>query len=338
MKNSIVCFGVVFGLVACGQSEFNSTPGPKRSTTKKSSGAESVGANGTNSANGEGVGGQKQETFTVSSLTGKVDIAWYVDQSGSMTKEAQHVQNNLASFFNLVGKEVDARYALVANSTGSNAIKIPVEDANHIQINQSIASNNALEIAISSFLAADLAAQPPLDANNPAGAKVTKAPIQGTLKNFFRPGVLPVVVIVTDDNAKRVNETNFLALAKDALGVEPKLYAWRGNSNLPAIPGAQCDVAANGVAYEQLAAKTGGEVFNLCEPDWTSSFAKLTQNIVQAAKNSFALKVSPKSIVSVTIDGKAIDNSKVTLSGNIVTIAASELSAISKGSVVITYQ
>jgi hypothetical protein len=335
MKISLVSLGVVFGLVACGQSEFNSTPGAKKIGTKAKTGAEGIG-DGSKSANGEGVG-KNQDTFTASATSGKVDVAWFVDQSGSMTTEAQNVQNNLANFFNLVGKEVDARYAVVASSTNGNVIKIPVADANHIQVEQFIASNNALEIAISTFIPADIPAQPTLDPNNPASAKLTKYPVQGSLKNFFRPDVLPVVVVVTDDNARRVNETNFLALAKQALGREPKLYAWRGNTSLPAIPGAQCNVAANGVAYEKIAAATGGEVFNLCEPDWKNSFAKLTQNIIQAAKNSFTLSKPATSIVSVTIDGKLIDKSKVSLAGNVVTIAPTEFAGTAKATIVVNY-
>lgn len=337
MRFSFASLGFVLCLIACGQSEFNTTPVAKKTGIKSKTGTEGVGDAGSKSANGEAVAGKNRDTFTASTGVGKVDIAWYVDQSGSMTTEAQHVQNNLASFFNLVGKEVDAKYALVANSTGSNAIKIPVADANHIQVEQFIASKNALEVAISTFIPADIPAQPLLDPNNPNLGAVRKVTVQGSLKNFFRPNVLPVVVIVTDDNASRVNETNFLALAKQAIGQEPKLYAWRGNKSLPAIPGAKCDVAANGIAYEKISAATGGEVFNLCEPDWKNSFAKLTQNIVQSAKNSFTLSKPATSIASVTVDGKVIDKSKVTLSGNVVTISASELAITGTATIVVNY-
>lgn len=313
-------------LTACGSSQFQTTP-PSSKNTKT-----------IQAAGGEDATGRLTESFTAETTSGKVDIVWIVDQSGSMTREAANVQNNLAAFFATLNQKVDARYAVVASSTSKNAIKIPVTDANHVQVELAVASKNALEIGISMFIPADIPEQPALDSNNPDAGRVIKQNLQGALNKFFRPDVLPVIVIVTDDNASRVTDKNFLSLAKSAIGREPKLYAWRGNRNLPAIPGAQCDVAQDGIAYENLAKATGGEVFNLCEPDWKDSFSKLTSNIALAAKNSFTLKKPAKSILSVTVDGRALDVSKVTLAGSTVTLPQAELALNLNSKITIVYQ
>ncbi|MEN9808736.1 MAG: hypothetical protein RLZZ488_303 [Pseudomonadota bacterium] len=313
-------------LSACGDSKYQSaTP------NNKAKGAANANA-GT-----EDVSGQLKETFAVESSSGKTDIVWVVDQSGSMSTETQNVQNNLSNFFNSLNQKVDARYALIASSSSSNKISLPAASDKQLQIEQSVASTNALEIAISTFTRADVPEQPLIDPNNPAAGRITKYPTQGALSNFFRSDALPVVVVVTDDNARKVTEQNFLQLAKAAIGKEPKVYAWRGNKSLPEIPNAQCNVARDGIAYEKLAEATGGEVFNLCEPDWSATFSKLTTNIIAAVKNSFTVQKEIKSVVSVTIDGRKLDANKITTAGRTITLPQDELSKSPNGKVTITY-
>lgn len=315
------------GLNACGDSAYKSAaPGTKAATVNDAN------------AGGERVAGQLSETFAVEGSSGKTDIVWVVDQSGSMTKETQHVQNNLSNFFNSLNQKVDARFALIASSTTSNKIALPSESEKQLQIEQSVASTNALEIVISTFIRVDAPEQPLVDPNNQSAGRVNKYPTQGALSNFFRPDALPIVVVVTDDNARKVTEQNFLQLAKAAIGKEPKVYAWRGNRSLPAIPNAQCDVARDGIAYEQLAQATGGEVFNLCEPDWSETFSRLTSNIVAAVKNSFTLQKEIKKVVSVTIDGRKVEANRITTSGRTVTLPQEELNKSPSGKIIINYE
>lgn len=333
--NAVLAVIAVLSTSGCGESTFEarSSP-PKTKKITKSSAENAIGAGNSSNASGEGTG--LTETFVSDSATGKVDVAWYIDQSGSMSTEAAQVQKNLGSFFQKIDQQADAKYAIVAASSGSNPIKLPIPASDkYVQIEQRIASNDALEIAIGSFIPAGMQ-RPTVAPNGTATVKTSAA--DGKLADFFRKDATPVVVVVTDDNANRVDQKNFLALAKETLGREPRLFAWRGNRTLPAIPNAICDVAANGIAYEELAKTTGGEVFNLCEPDWSPSFGKLTSNIIAIAKNTFSLKQEPKAVLSVSVDGRKIDPSLVTISGKTVSLPPSELVAGKKSTVVITYR
>lgn len=321
-----IFFMISCGLSACGDSKYQSAA----PSNKTKSSIDAKAAN-------ETVSGQVNETFAVDASSGKTDIVWVVDQSGSMTTETQNVQNNLSNFFNSLNQKVDARYALIASSSSGNKISLPAASDKQLQIEQLVSSTNALEIAISTFTRADAPEQPLIEPNNPNGGRVRKYPTQGALSSFFRPDALPIVVVVTDDNAQKVTEQNFLQLAKAAIGKEPKVYAWRGNNSLPAIPNAQCNVARDGIAYEKLAEATGGEVFNLCEPDWSATFGKLTNNIIAAVKNSFTLQKEIKALVSVTIDGRKLDASRITITGRNVTLPKEELNKSPNGKVSITY-
>lgn len=280
--------------------------------TKKRVIPEKVVTKSSENAVPEGINLGTTESFTTKGSSGRVDIAWYVDQSGSMSGETKNVQKNFASFMASVNAIADARVALVAASTDSNAISITPVENKQIQVEVKVASNDALTIAINSFVQPGFALPDGVTSHSKA---------LGKLANFFRADVPAVMVVVTDDDARGVTSANFEDLAKKTLGKVPKLFAFRAteDSKFKNEPG--CQIARQGVSYETLATSTGGEVFDICEPDWAGNFEKLKQGIAEAAQNSFSLKKVPAKINEVKVNGAVLNESGYTVSRNLITIA-----------------
>jgi len=298
----------------------------KRMSGKRNSAGESVSAS------------PAKDTFNVAQSAGKVDIVWVVDQSGSMKTETTNVQNNLKDFISKVNARIDARHALIASRTRGLALDIDalgIAGEQVKQIDQEVRSNDALSIAASAFTRPDAP-------RNPAVAS-RFAGIQGTLVDFFRPGVRPIVVVVTDDNAEGVDQTNFISILEDktnSIGIKPLVYAFAGLENSSAA--GKCDIAAVGTAYSELAnaSTPKAEVFDICQADWTESFKKLTEGIFVAAENSFRLKKPAAKILKVSVNGKAIDASAYTYTAGTLTVRPEALETAGGGTiqVVVDYQ
>ena len=323
---------VVLLAFGCGtQPQYQAVTLQPKSNVKASSAGEQVNRVGSAKVSLEGALGSLSEVFVAEPQAGKIDIAWIVDQSGSMVQETANVQKNLKSFIGSVNAAVDARHALIGSSSGQNALKLDTINTTHKQIEFRVDSNDALQIAITAFTK--------VGNQLPKGAKSDSSnTLQGSLNSFFREGVKAAVVVVTDDNAKVINETNFLTLAKTALAREPIVFAFRGaNKNDPSKNPANCGVAADGVAYDKLAEFTKGLTFDICDSDWSKSFAKLTEGVIGAAKNTFQLKRLPSQVSEVSINGVKIESSKYSVIGPNVTISPEVLSATSKSEISIKY-
>jgi hypothetical protein len=296
---------------------------------KKRALSEGVSAKSTEDANGEGAVLGTQESFLTSGSAGKVDVVWYVDQSGSMNGETANVQRNFATFMNEVSTLADTRVALVAASSGSNSISIVPVENKAVQVNQRVSSRDALTIAINTFVR--------VGGTLPFGVNPYNGSLS-SLASFFRADVPAVVVVVTDDDANGVTSANFEELAKSTLGKIPKLFAFRAtnDSAFKSEPG--CQVARQGVSYEVLANNTGGEVFDICEPDWSNNFEKLKQGIAKAAQNSFPLKKIPSKLTEVKVNGAVLAPSAYSISGNLVSVKPEALPVSGEVKIDVTYQ
>ncbi len=319
---------VVITSASCSDSNMTGGFATTPKTTKRQT-AENVSTKASENSSGENVSLGKTEYFQTKGNSGKVDIAWYVDQSGSMRGETANVQENFASFMMSVNEIADTRVALIAQSSGQNSISItPVADK-QIQIEQRVNSRDALSIAINTFV--------PVGMMLPAGVRQYSNALS-KLSGFFRADVPAVVVIVTDDDANGVTSANFEELSKATLGIAPKLFAFRAtnDSAFKAEPG--CQVAQQGVSYEQIAQSTGGEVFDICEPDWSKNFEKLKQGIAKAAQNSFSLKDLPTEIKEVKVNGAVLSKSGYSVSGNLITIAPDSIPPTGDVSIEVSYR
>jgi len=322
--------GILILMTSYGCSDSNLKGGfASASKTKKRQVAESVSSKANDDSKGESVSLGTTESFQTKGSSGKVDIAWYVDQSGSMEDETANVQKNFAAFMESVNAIADTRVALVAQKSGRNAISIePIADK-QIQIDQYVDSRDSLLIAINTFVRPGMPLPARVDEYDKSLSK---------LSGFFRADVPAIVVIVTDDDAREFRGTTFEELSKQTLGKVPKLFAFRAikESKFKNNPG--CSFVRQAVSYEAIASNTGGEVFDICEPDWTKNLEKLKEGIAKAAQNSFPLKKIPTKITEVKVNGAVLAESGYSISGNLITIAPSSIPATGDVSIEVTYQ
>lgn len=299
----------------------------KQKSTSQRPGSENVSKSGTNT---------EKESFSVTQTAGKIDIVWIVDQSGSMQKETANVQKNLKDFISKVDSKIDARHALIASRTNGFELdidKLGIASDKVKQIDRYVASNDALIIAASAFTRSG--------APRPAGVSASYEAIQGSLFDFFRPGVRPIVVVVTDDNAVGVNETNFMQIVEDknnSIGIRPLVYSFAGRVEPAEVPQdlrATCDIARKGTAYLALAELSTPKavVFDICQQDWTENFKKLTEGVFVAAQNSFRLKKPASKILKVLVNGKAADASIFTYTSGVLTILPEAINALPEGNI-----
>lgn len=255
-------------------------------------------------------------------------MVWLIDNSGSMTEEAAQVRANFQNFLTTLSQRTDIRLALISATAeeGSTGVTLPQSliAAGHIQIGAAVDSTNELILAAAATCAAGESEG--LSSPRVCGQNLGEDlffdvgaidAVKGRLQSFFRPDASRVYVIVTDDNAEGVDQSNFLSLVRPYEGIAPPVvFAFRGTVSQGA-----CDISARGVAYEALAQATGGAVFDICDPDWRSNFSRLTSEVVALATHSFTL-ASPtvSSIVEVLLDGVALPFERFHLQGNILTV------------------
>jgi hypothetical protein len=193
-----------------------------------------------------------------------------------MRQETANVQQNFGRFLTNLAKLTSTRLSLVA---AESAIKLSPDalTAGHIQINKRVESTDALVIA--------------KDLLN--GGKVS-----------LRDGARLVLVVVTDDNAASVTDTNFLeTLGAQISFKKPAVFAFRGDVSKP-----NCSVAKKGVAYENLARNTGGRVFDICDLDWSPNFDMLVSSVESIANSSFKIDDPDFASVSrVILDGIVLE-------------------------------
>lgn len=264
-KKILIALSIVsIHLVACSNQEFAGSSGQR------------FGGDGGTGRGGPGDPDDDRDTkekrFSIEANRGPVDVLWLIDTSGSMTEETDNVKKNFSSFLTNLARQTSAKLTLVAKNTEIQLSREAL-DSGHVQINRTVASTDALVIA------------------------------RDLLKNgsvALRDGARFVVVVVTDDNAASVTDRNFLDLLEPAVkSKNPVLFAFRGDVTKP-----NCKVANKGIAYENLATTTGGQVFDICDTDWTPNFNKLVSSVESIANSSFKFE-----------DPNFLEVSKVTLDG-----------------------
>jgi hypothetical protein len=342
IRQSLFCISMVYAIVACSDDKTAFETGTTNYGTKKKPNSENVQVKpSSQTASGEKLGAAEKESFKVTQSAGKVDIVWVVDQSGSMQQETQNVQRNLKDFISKVDAKIDARHALIASRTRGFALDIDaigIASEKVKQIDREVASRDALVIAASAFTRSG--------ATLPPGISSGYSGIQGSLFDFFRPGVRPIVVVVTDDNASGVNQTNFMEIVSNkdnSIGIKPLVFAFAGRvaqNEVPQNLRATCSIAAKGTAYLELAEKSTpkAEVFDICQQDWTESFKKLTEGVFVAAENSFRLKKPARRIVKVLLNGAQAEPSQYTYAAGVLTVLPEALNNLGETRVEVEYQ
>lgn len=261
---------------------------------------------------------EKSEDFVINKSSGLVDLVWVIDNSGSMEEEANQVRQNLSKFMGSISAAVDLKVTLISNKDSEFGVTLGADDEakGHKQLEIDVGSRNLLEIAASAICPKD---QTFLNEKNRSNNKICGESFTnkfegiadaglaaGGVAERLRPNASKILVFVTDDDANSpVNANNFMQLTK-LNAADTHVFAFRGLSSRE-----DCDISRQGKAYEALAQSTKGEVFDICETDWSPQFSKLSSSVIQIAKNSYKLTAG----ADVTIKNVLLDGVEVPQSG-----------------------
>jgi hypothetical protein len=291
-KTFLLVYLMLVSLVSCGQQEFAGSSGQAMAGGKKGGGRKKGGDETTNLGKG-------QKSFQLEANRGEVDVLWLIDTSGSMRDDTEIVRRNFDRFLTNIAEKSHARLTLVANTTAIS-LTAQATAAGHRQVNNTVNSTDALVIAQRLL-------------NN------------GTIA--LRSGAKLVMVVVTDDNVTSVTDLNFISgLNATIQAIKPTLFAFRGDRDQP-----PCNIARKGVAYDNLARATGGDVFDICAPDWTPNFNKLAESVAMIAGTSFKIDDPALDVVTqVTLDGVVLDPADFRVVGSTVQLVSKVVKPTSK--------
>ena len=256
------------------------------------------------------------ETFDLELQKTDLDMVWVIDNSGSMSNEAKQVQENFSNFLTNVGEETNLKVALISAANRSNTAPYPVSLTDddiakgHIQIDEPVGSYNSLALLASASCPKD---STELFASNGStrwgdGAKIcsitdfTDNSLENAkgvqnranaLSGFYRRNSTKVFVFVTDDNARTIDGDSFMsALSQLSTPLKPTVYTFSSLEENACKKDENTNMSSS--VYNDLAAKTIGESFDICTSDWKQYFSKLTESVVLKANSKFTLKTAPE--------------------------------------------
>lgn len=226
------------------------------------------------------------------SASGKADILFLIDTSGSMRGEQEHVAKNLSDFISSLNSQADTKVGVIYSDNLFNFNeKLSAEVMSQITFfDEKVSSSNSFNI----FL------------------KVL-GPSQG--KAFFRSEADPFIVVVTDDNA-RMNFSEFSTeITPWFSGSKPKIFSFAGLENSQTEASEGCKIAEVGTEYIKAASETGAKVFDICLSDWKSNFSELSSTIIAQVSSDFELSSEIKEVAEVLLDGEKVASEKYSFAG-----------------------
>lgn len=259
-----------------------------------------------------------------------LDLVWVVDNSNSMSVEASHVRNNFSSFISNVQSKSDVKVALISKiGTGGQSVSIPLKGPNFLEIDQEVDSFNG-PLKVSEALCTSAIST----ACKASGVSLSSR-ISGKLSTFLRPNSKKAFIFVTDDNSSfsEVNLDRVIDAAYPGQRVTHFGFIGLGKADSP------CQYKT-GVVYQSLAANSGGAVFNICDQDWSQTFATLADNVSKLVTHAFPVpaEIRTSTILSVSINGVALKAGQFSLSAGQIQIAAEVAEQYTSGRIKIVYQ
>lgn len=247
-------------------------------------------------------GSGSTETFkvTYSKEAAPLDMIWVIDNSGSMTEEAELVRKNFSAFLTSLNTSTNFRLLLVsATAQMSNAgVTLPANfDPNtHLQVQRYISSTDGPRVLLET-----------LQSQVPSG--------------FLRSDSKKLIVFVTDDAPNMLAKDFFSSLEAQQhwplQDVSVSAFIGLGRDQSPCQDN-------TGTEYMAMASQTQGRTYNICAQDWSSHFSNLINVSVAKASRRFTLQgASVSQILEVTVNGASLASSLYSLSGKVVTLADS---------------
>lgn len=296
-----------------------------------------------------------EESFDLSThlQAGKLDIIWTIDNSGSMGEEAAKVRSNFQQFIDTLGSSTNLRLNLISSAalpTGSTDTGVRLNaaaiSAGHHQLDVTIGSTNLLAItaaAICPLSSTDLTTTSalkicgqPLTTSEvsaiESSAQATKA--REGLVGWLRPEAKKIIVFVTDDDAMGIVDSHFIKVLQSQKGFESStVFAFRGVASATG-----CSISRPGAVYNALSSKTGGDVYDICLPDWSGSFTKLNDHATLIANSDIELgHDNIIEIVEVRVGTKVLAKGDYKRTNKTLSITPSLLQGAS-GKIVIRYK
>jgi hypothetical protein len=320
--------------IGCSSSNFSGAAftgkGNKSSSSKDGSGDQEGTAGSAD--------GHLTKEFEVGGGSAGTDVVWVIDNSGSMAEEVGAVEKNFGQFLAAVKTITDTRVAFITCKLALVTFQHCLNEANLMAgpettfIDFTVGSTDALAIAAAAICPPETSMFPP-DVL-PGMEKICNVPvagldedalayngIKGKLKDFFRQGTRPVVVVVSDDTVEGFMGTSFATVMNDKFG--PSGWQFYGFVGLPtSVVGPNCQVEAVSPDYQKLATDTKGKLFDLCAADWASNFGALSDGIIFGATKLYVLADSKNiSVIDVLHNGVSVPKDKYEVSENRVTLA-----------------
>ncbi len=237
------------------------------------------------------------ETYALAEDTGKVDILWVIDNSGSMSGIQQEVILNMDKFikeFTKNNRQLDWRMGLISTSQA---------EAPYIGFNTPFDYTDPDPVANFSAAVARLgtggdAWEKSLD---PVMDKLDAYP------NFLRSNAFLIIVMVSDEEEQSsVKPADFLSyVIKKKMG-NPKLFKAFGAFNASDL-GCSSGTVFNygGTNFETIINQTSGKVYTTCTPDFGLKLADLGKEIVSTVSSPVILlkEVPVPSTIKVSYKG-----------------------------------
>ena len=255
----------------------------------------------------------KTKEYTIGSkeTKGEVDIAWVVDESGSMQDDVARVNANLAAFEEKLENFANLKSYLsnknrwaVHSRNGPDCLLASLGLENLENLNNPFPSPFPSDVKppspwFNSFFNTDNIVPSCLHATD-------------SLKNFYRKNSKKIAIFVTDDDSylsaqqiqNKLSNTSYSDIVFYA-------FASPGLNHCPTQ-------AAEGTVYRELTNSSKGELFNLCSPDWSNHYNKLTENIKKMVISDIDTDLdSTATIVEVLLNDETLAESDYSFSEGI---------------------
>ncbi|MBO6934788.1 MAG: VWA domain-containing protein [Deltaproteobacteria bacterium] len=203
-------------------------------------------------------------TVEASEATAPVDIVWVIDNSGSMSEEADLVQSNINDFAaTIAGAGLDVHVVVI---TAAGFVNVPpplgTDPTQFLRVEEDVQSSNSLEKLLSTY---------------------------DRYSSFLRTNANLHFVVVTDDESD-MSADAFHSMMFTNLGKTFRVHAIASppgsTHTMPPFPGTMTgcggphgEAADNGDIYWELASSTGGLQLSICAEDWSRLFDDLTTRI-----------------------------------------------------------
>ncbi|MCY4380322.1 MAG: VWA domain-containing protein [Proteobacteria bacterium] len=281
-----------------------------------------------------------------------VDILFLVDNSFSMNHEIQKVNQNLTQLLTNLSDVSHLRVGVLSafNDQGNfdNDAEFTPFSLNTppsiVQINHRVRSWNSLVLAKLFALNDDSMARD----------------VGSSGVNFFRPDAIKVFVVVSDDNSNELNAQDFYTALTST---NPELFT-QDNTRFYGFVGvtadmesmaddgtpivyqttednqySECQVYESGRVYHDLVMNYfKGAVFDICQDDWSYSFAVITDNLLAEIKQSYPLNHNSSYVTEILLGSQSIDLDQVILSQSILQFKSNLLAAGETGKVTVIFK